>query len=106
MKPIQHPRCLANVVPVRKKNGHIHVCVDFRDLNKACLKDDFPLPNIDILIDATSGHEMFSFMDAFISHNQMKMAKEDAKKTAFWIPIGVFYYTVMPFGLKNAGATY
>ncbi|OMO98613.1 reverse transcriptase [Corchorus capsularis] len=106
IKPIHHPTWLANVVPVKKKNGSIRVCVDFRDLNRACPKDDFPLPNIDTLVDATVGHEMFSFMDGFSGYNQIKMCKEDAEKTAFRTPIGNFYYTVMPFGLKNAGATY
>ncbi|EOY03309.1 H0502G05.11 protein [Theobroma cacao] len=106
IKPIHYPTWLANVVPVKKKNGTIRVCVDFRDLNKACPKDDFPLPNIDTLVDATVGHEMFSFMDGFSGYNQIKMAREDAEKTAFRTPFGNFYYTVMPFGLKNAGATY
>ena len=106
IKPIHHPTWLANVVPVKKKNGTIRVCVDFRDLNKACPKDDFPLPNIDTLVDATAGHEMFSFMDGFSGYNQIKMASGDAEKTAFRTPFGNFYYTVMPFGLKNSGATY
>lgn len=100
IKPIHYPTWLANVVPVKKKNGTIRVCVDFRDLNKACPKDDFPLPNIDTLVDATAGHEMFSFMDGFSGYNQIKMAREDAEKTAFRTPFGNFYYTVMPFGLK------
>uniref|UniRef100_A0A2N9F794 RNA-directed DNA polymerase n=1 Tax=Fagus sylvatica TaxID=28930 RepID=A0A2N9F794_FAGSY len=88
IKPIQHPRWLSNIVPVKKKNGQIRCCVDFRNLNKACPKDEFPLPNMDLLIDSAAGHAM------------------DAEKTAFRTPIGNFYYTVMPFGLKNAGATY
>uniref|UniRef100_A0A2N9H5W3 RNA-directed DNA polymerase n=1 Tax=Fagus sylvatica TaxID=28930 RepID=A0A2N9H5W3_FAGSY len=88
IKPIQHPRWLSNIVPVKKKNGQIRCCVDFRNLNKACPKDEFPLPNMDLLIDSAAGHAM------------------DAEKTAFRTPIGNFYYTVMPFGLKNARATY
>ena len=106
IKPIQHPTWLANIVPVRKKNGQIRCCVDFRDLNKACPKDDFPLPHIDNLIDATAGHERFSFMDGFSGYNQIRMAPEDAERTAFRTPFGNFHYTVMPFGLKNASATY
>ena len=106
LKPTERPVWLANVVPVRKKNGQIRICVDFRDLNRACPKDDFPLPSIDLLIDATAGHQMFSFMDGFCGYNQIKMDPEDALYTAFRTPIGVFYYTVMPFGLKNTGATY
>ncbi|KAL6126263.1 hypothetical protein ACLB2K_074314 [Fragaria x ananassa] len=106
IKPIKHPTWLANIVPVKKKNGQIRVCVDFRDLNKACPKDEFPLPNMDVLIDSTSGHGMLSFMDSFSDYNQIKMARMGAEKIAFRTPYGNFYYTVMPFGLKNAGATY
>lgn len=106
IKPIKHPTWLANIVPVKKKNGQMRICVDFRDLNKACPKDEFPLPNMDVLIDSTSGQGLLSFMDGFSGYNQIKMAARDAEKTAFRTPYGNFYYTVMPFGLKNAGATY
>uniref|UniRef100_A0A2N9FYK3 RNase H type-1 domain-containing protein n=1 Tax=Fagus sylvatica TaxID=28930 RepID=A0A2N9FYK3_FAGSY len=106
IKPIQHPRWLSNIVPVKKKNRQIRCCVDFRNLNKACPKDEFPLPNMDLLIDSAAGHAMFSFMDGFSGYNQIRMSTRDAEKTAFRTPIGNFYYTVMPFGLKNAGATY
>jgi hypothetical protein len=80
--------------------------VDFRNLNKACPKDEFSLPNMDLLIDSAVGHAMFSFMDDFRSYNQIFMSPKDAKKTVFCTPIGNFYYTVMPFGFKNARATY
>uniref|UniRef100_A0A2N9I5K1 Uncharacterized protein n=1 Tax=Fagus sylvatica TaxID=28930 RepID=A0A2N9I5K1_FAGSY len=106
IKPIQHPRWLSNIVPVKKKNGQIRCCVDFRNFNKACPKDKFPLPNMDLLIDSAAGHAMFSFMDGFSDYNQIRMSTKDVEKTAFRTPIGNFYYTVMPFGLKNAGATY
>uniref|UniRef100_A0A2N9GD42 RNA-directed DNA polymerase n=1 Tax=Fagus sylvatica TaxID=28930 RepID=A0A2N9GD42_FAGSY len=106
IKPIQYPRWLSNIVPIKKKNGQIWCCVDFRNLNKACPKDEFPLPNMDLLIDSAAGHAMFSFMDGFSGYNQIFMSPKDAEKTAFCTPIGNFYYTVMPFGLKNAGATY
>uniref|UniRef100_A0A2N9J1X6 RNA-directed DNA polymerase n=1 Tax=Fagus sylvatica TaxID=28930 RepID=A0A2N9J1X6_FAGSY len=106
IKPIQHPRWLLNIVPVKKKNGQIRCCVDFRNLNKACPKDEFPLPNMDLLIDSVAGHAMFSFMDGFSGYNQIRMSTRDAEKTAFRTPIGNFYYTVIPFGLKNVDATY
>ena len=61
---------------------------------------------MDLLIDSAAGHAMFSFMDGFSGYNQIFMSARDAEKTAFCTPIGNFYYTVMPFGLKNAGATY
>ena len=91
---------------MKKKNGQIRCCVDFRNLNKACLKDEFPLPNIDLLVDSAAGSSMFSFMDGYSGYNQIHMAAKDVEKTAFRTTIGNFYYTVMLFGLKNAGATY
>uniref|UniRef100_A0A2N9HGT5 Reverse transcriptase domain-containing protein n=1 Tax=Fagus sylvatica TaxID=28930 RepID=A0A2N9HGT5_FAGSY len=106
IKPIQHPRWLSNIVPVKKKNGQIRYCVDFCNLNKACLKEEFLLPNMDLLIDSATGHAMFSFMDGFNGYNQIRMSTKDAEKTAFRTPIDNFYYTVMPFGLKNVGVTY
>ena len=75
-------------------------------LNKACPKDSFPLPHIDMLVDATAGHELLSFMDAFSGYNQILMHPDDQEKTAFITERGIFCYKVMPFGLKNAGATY
>ncbi|XP_028547560.1 uncharacterized protein LOC114578513, partial [Dendrobium catenatum] len=97
---------IANIIPVKKKNGQIRICIDFRDLNKACPKDDFPLPVSELLVDNTSNYDMFSFMDGSSGYNQIKMETEDEKHTSFRTPIGIFCYTVMPFGLKNAGATY
>ena len=97
---------MSNIVPVKKKNGQIRCCIDFRNLNKVCPKDEFPLPNMDLLIDSAAGSTMFSFMDGFNGYNQIRMAPKDAEKTAFRTTIGNFYYTVMPFGLKNASATY
>ena len=88
---------------MKKKNGQIRCCVDFRNLNKACPKDEFPLPNIDLLVDLAVGSSMFLFIDGHSGYNQVCMAAKDAEKTAFRTPIRNFYYTVMPFGLKNAG---
>ena len=103
---VEYPEWLANVVPVPKKDGKVRVCVDFRDLNKASPKDDFPLPHIDMLVDSTAGHPMLSFMDGFSGYNQILMAPEDVEKTSFITEWGTYCYRVMPFRLKNAGATY
>jgi hypothetical protein len=81
------------------------VCVDYTSLNKHCPKDLFPLPCIDQIIDSTAGCVRLSFLDAYSGYNQIKLKKEDDEKTAFITPYGVFCYQVMPFGLKNAGAT-
>uniref|UniRef100_A0A2N9FB32 RNA-directed DNA polymerase n=1 Tax=Fagus sylvatica TaxID=28930 RepID=A0A2N9FB32_FAGSY len=96
----------ANIVPVPKKDGKVRMCVDYRDLNRASPKDNFPLPHIDTLVDNTATNAVFSFMDGFSGYNQIKMAEEDKSKTAFVTHWGTFVYDVMPFGLKNAGATY
>ena len=106
IREVKYPTWISNIVPVRKKNGQLRICVDFRDLNKACPKDDFPLPITEIMVDATMGHEILSFMDGSSGYNQIRMAPEDEELTAFQTPKGIYCYTVMPFGLKNAGATY
>ena len=91
---------------VKKKSGKWRVCVDFTDLNKVCPKDPFPMPRIDQLVDATTGHHWMSFLDAFQSYHQISLALEDQEKTVFVTPTENYYYKVMPFGLKNAGSTY
>jgi len=82
------------------------MCVDFTDLNKACPKDSYPLPSIDALVDSASGCKLLSFLDAFLGYNQIKMHPMDEEKTAFMTERSCYCYKVMPFGLKNAGATY
>ncbi|KAA0061107.1 uncharacterized protein E5676_scaffold863G001650 [Cucumis melo var. makuwa] len=79
---------LKEVNLVRKKNGKLRVCVDFRDLNNACPKDDFPLPIMEIMIDATTGHEALSFMDGSSGYNQIQMTLDDEEKTSFQTPKG------------------
>ena len=91
---------------MKKANGKWRMCVDFMDLNKACPKDSFPLPRINQLVDSTAGHKLLTFVDAFSGYNQIKMAEEDQEKTAFITSQGLYCYKVMPFGLKNVGATY
>ena len=91
---------------MQKKNGQIRCYVDFKNLNKVCPKDEFPLPNMDLLMDSVAGSIMFSFMNGFSGYNQIKMAPKDAEKTTFRTPMGNLYYIVMPFRLKNASATY
>jgi hypothetical protein len=82
------------------------MCVDFKDLNKAFLKDDFPLPYINVLVDNTTRSGLMSLMDSFSRYNQILMAPEDMTKTTFVTEWGIYCHTVMPFGLKNASATY
>jgi len=77
---------VSNIVVVPKKESKIRVCVDFRDLNRASLKDNFPLPHIDMLVDNTARSSIYSFMDGFSGYNQIKMAQEDKEKTTFVTP--------------------
>ena len=99
---------LANIVPMMKKNGKLRVCVEFRDLYATTLKDMYVMPIADMLVDSTANNELLSFMDNFSRYNQILMAVDDISKTAFRClgSLGVFEWLVMPFSLKNAGATY
>ena len=95
---------LANVVMVKKANSKWRICVDFTDLNKACPKDSYPLPRIDLLVDSTTGHRLLNFMDTW--YNQIKLDEANQEKTLFVTSQGLFYYKVMPFGLKKTRSTY
>ena len=106
IREVYYPDWLANVVMIKKANGKWRICVDFTDLNKACLKDSYPLPRINQLVDSIMGHKLLSFMDAFSGYNQIRMDKVDQEKTSFITSQCQFCYKVMPFKLKNAGATY
>ncbi|GKV32763.1 hypothetical protein SLEP1_g41344 [Rubroshorea leprosula] len=99
---------LSNVVLVVKKNGKLRICVDFRNLNLATPKDEYPMPIVDLLVDGAARHRILSFMDGHSGYNQIFIAEEDISKTAFRCPgaIGTYEWVVMPFGLKNVGATY
>ena len=103
---MEYPEWLANVVLVKKVNGKWRLCIDFTDVNRTCPKDSFPLPLIDLIVYATAGHELLSFMDAFSGYNQINMDPDDQENTSFVTGQGIYCYRVMPFGLKNAGDTY
>lgn len=94
------------MVLVKKLSGKGRMCVDFIDLNKACPKDSFPLPHIDLIVDSTVGHPLLSFMDAFLGYNQIRMSPNDKEKMAFIMDQGLYCYNAMQFRLKNSGATY
>ena len=106
IREVNYPDWISNVVLVKKANGKWRMCIDFKKLNKTCPKDSYPLPRIDQLVDATSGHELLTFMDAFSDNNQIRMAPKDEEKTAFITNHGLYCYRVMPFDPKNVGATY
>ena len=106
IREVRYLKWLVNVIVIKKNNGKWRVCINFTDLNKACSKDSFPLPHIDHLMDATAGHKLLSFMDAFSGNNQILMQPNDQEKTTFITERRIYCYKVMPFGLKNASVTY
>ena len=106
IREVEYPEWLANVVLIKKTNGKWRLCIDFTNVNGACPKDSFPLPRINLIVNATVGHELLSFMVAFSGYNQISMDPDDQEKTSFVTGQGTYCYRVMPFGLKNAGATY
>jgi hypothetical protein len=101
-----YPNWLANPVFVLKKNNTWRMCIDYTSLNKACPKDPFTLPRIDQVIDFTAGCDLLSFLDAYSGYHQIPLYLPDQIKTSFITPYGAYCYVTMPFGLKNAGATY
>nr|CAD1817762.1 unnamed protein product [Ananas comosus var. bracteatus] len=108
IRVIRYIDWVSNIVPIRKKNGKLRVCIDLRNLNMPTPKDEYLMPIADMLVDSAAGHEILSLMDRHASYNQIFIAEEDVAKTAFRCPgsIGTFEWVVMSFGLKNVGATY
>jgi hypothetical protein len=104
--PIRYSSWMSNLVVVRKKNGDIRLCVDFRNLNQLLLKDNYPLPNMEHLLQQVTGAGMMSMLDGFSGYNQVLLKREDQLKTAFTTPWGTFMYLRMSFGLMKAGATF
>lgn len=97
---------ISNLVPVRKKTGEIRLCIDFRNLNKVSLKDNYPLPKMDHILQRVVGASKISLLDGYYGYNQILVHEDGCDKTAFTTPWGTFHYAKMPFGLKNAGATF
>jgi hypothetical protein len=97
---------LTNPFIIPKANGKLRMCIDYTSLNKACPKDPYPLPHIDQIVDSTSVCDLLSFLDAYSGFHQIQMSREDRKHTAFVTVDGLYYYVVMPYGLKNALPTF
>nr|KAJ0216727.1 hypothetical protein LSAT_V11C300147310 [Lactuca sativa] len=106
VREVMFPTWIANPVMVRKQDGSWRMCIDFSDLNKACPKDCYPIPEIDQKVESLQGFKLKCFLEAYKGYHQILMSKEDEEKTTFYTDHGTFCYTKMPFGLKNAGATY
>jgi hypothetical protein len=106
IREVTYLEWLANTVMVKKANGKWRMCIDFPDLNKACPKDEFPLPRIDSLVDAAASSELMSLLDCYSGYHQIWMKKKDEPKTSFITPNGTYCYLRMPEGLKNAGGSF
>nr|GEZ37097.1 reverse transcriptase domain-containing protein [Tanacetum cinerariifolium] len=106
MREVYYHDWMSNPVMVKKHDGNWRMCVDFTDLNKACPQDCYPLPEIDWKVESLCSYPFKCFLDAYKGYRQIQLAELDDEKTAFHTGQGVYCYTKMPFGLKNAGATY
>jgi hypothetical protein len=104
--PLRYSEWVANLVPVRKKSGEIRLCVDFRNLNRSSLKDNYPLPKMDHVLEKVVGANKMSMIDGFSGYNQISFHEDDKEKNAFTTPWGTFMYDKIPFGLMNAWATF
>jgi hypothetical protein len=106
IREVTYPEWLANTVMVKKANGKWSMCLDFTDLNKACTKDEFPLPRIDSIVDAAATSVLMSLLDCYSGYHKIWMKKEGEPKTSFKTPSGTYCYLRMPKGLKNAGGSF
>ena len=103
---LRFSKWLENLVPIKKKSGEIRLCVDFRNLNQVSLKDNYPLPKMDHILQRVVGSQRMSILDSFSGYNQVAVHPEDQEKTTFTTPWGTFMYAKIPFGLMNVGATF
>jgi hypothetical protein len=106
IRPVDYPIWLEIPVLVEKPDRSWRMCIDYMSLNKACPKDEYPLPRICQIMDSTASCELLSFLDAYSGYHQISLAVDNEEKTSFIMPFGIFCYTKMAFRLKNGGATY
>ena len=97
---------MENLGPVKKKSGDIKICIDFRNVNRASIKDNYPIPTMEQILQSVSGSIMLSLLDGFSRYNQVLVEKEDHLKMAFQTKWGTYAYGKIPFGLINVGATF
>ena len=104
--PTRHLSWFSNLVVVRKKNRQLRICIDFQNLNISCIKDNYPLPDMETMLQRVTRSSMISMLDDFSGYNQVLVKKEDRHKTTFTSPSRTFEYLRMPFGLLNTSATF
>jgi hypothetical protein len=104
--PLRYAEWVENPIPVRKKSREIRLCVDFRNLNQTSLKDNYPLPKMDHVLEKVVGVNIMYMIDRFFGYNQIVVHEDNKEKTAFTTMWGTFMYDKMPFGLMNVGDTF
>jgi hypothetical protein len=104
--PLIFSKWVSNLVSTRKKTSEIGLCIDFINLNKVSLKDNYPLPKMDHILQKVVESSRISLLDGFSGYNQVLVHPEDQEKTPFTTPRGTFMYVKMPFGLMNVGTTF
>ncbi len=104
---VKYLEWLSNIIVATKEGSDkLRMCISFLNINDACPNDFYPLPPIDQLVDFTAEYGLLSFLDAFSGYHQIRMNPEDEETTTFITEVGTYCYGRMPFGLKNAKATY
>ena len=103
---IKYSEWVSTIVPVWKKNNDIRLCIDFCVLNRASVKDNFPHPNMELILQQVAGSQMISLLDGFLGYNQVRVKRDDKYKTTFTTHWSTFYYERIPFGLINAVVTF
>jgi hypothetical protein len=103
---LRFSKWVANLVLVEKKSGQIRLCVDFQNLNRVSLKDNYPLPKMDYILQKVVGSQKISMLDGFSGYNQIMVHLDDQEKTTFTTPWGSFMYVKIPFGIMNAGENF
>jgi hypothetical protein len=104
--PLRFSKWVSNLVPTKKKTGEIRLCIDFRNVNKVSLKENYTLRKTDHILQKVVGSSRVSLLNGFSGYNQVLVHPEDQEKTNFTTPWGTFMYVKMPFGLMNVGATF
>ena len=103
---IEHTKWVSPIMVVRKKNGKLCVCINLKQVNIATIRNNYPLPLTDHVLERVAGKQAYNFLDGFLGYNQVSISTSDQHNTAFAMEWGIFAYRVMPFGLTNASTTF
>jgi hypothetical protein len=104
--PLRFSKWVSNLVPTKKKTGEIKLCIDFQNMNKVSLKDNYPLPKMDHILQKVVGASIIYLLYGFSGYNQVLFHPDNQEKTTFTTPWGTFMYMKIPFGLMNVDTTF